>query len=441
MGDRKHDIEKYLRGELSGEEMHALEREALNDPFLAEALEGIEQAGPDNFLYDLHSIRRSVHDRLRSSTRKKNKLIRVWAWTGAIAATLLLIAVSGFIVLSLIREQAARQQAMNAEPEPMPAEFFKKDTLVIALPAQSAIKQKVDGGLTRAVAPTSVETLSQSAPLVAEPERETSDRIVSEEESPIAKASRDQTNDNQTEAATESIAKAESAESARQESMVRKREGPNRAVAGAEAPPSAENTMVLRGKVVDAAGEALPGVNVIVKDANIETNTNADGQFEVRVPPGYSDLMFAFIGFESQEVRIDGRQEVNVTLNEDVTSLSEVVVVSGYGSTYGKTAEHSTFRSAEPIGGKSDFKKFLESAVKYPAEAVTSKVEGRVTVRFTIEKDGQLTNFEVIKGIGSGAEEALINAIKAGPAWKPAMQGDKPIADKAKVKYQFKLPK
>ena len=71
MGDRKHDIERYLRGELSGEEMHALEKEALNDPFLAEALEGIEQAGPDNFLYDLHTIRRSVHDRVRNNPRKK----------------------------------------------------------------------------------------------------------------------------------------------------------------------------------------------------------------------------------------------------------------------------------------------------------------------------------------------------------------------------------
>ena len=48
---------------------------------------------------------------------RKNKVIRIWAWTGAIAATLLLIAVSGFIVLRLIREQALRQQAMEAEAE------------------------------------------------------------------------------------------------------------------------------------------------------------------------------------------------------------------------------------------------------------------------------------------------------------------------------------
>ena len=58
MRNRKSDIEKYLRGELSPAEMHALEKEALKDPFLAEALEGVEQTGADNFLYDLHGINR-----------------------------------------------------------------------------------------------------------------------------------------------------------------------------------------------------------------------------------------------------------------------------------------------------------------------------------------------------------------------------------------------
>ncbi|HEU5147355.1 MAG TPA: TonB family protein, partial [Chryseosolibacter sp.] len=144
--------------------------------------------------------------------------------------------------------------------------------------------------------------------------------------------------------------------------------------------------------------------------------------------------------FESQEVAIDGREEVNVALNEDVTSLSEVVVVTGYGSTFGNRAENTTYRSAEPIGGRNDFKKYLETAVQYPAEAVTNKIEGRVTLRFTVEADGQLTNFEVIKGIGSGTEDALINAIKSGPKWKPGAQGDQPIADKVKVRYRFKLP-
>lgn len=452
MGDRKHDIERYLRGELSSEEMHALEKEALNDPFLAEALEGVEQAGPDNFLYDLHTIRRSVHDRLRSKSRKKNNVVRIWAWTGAIAATLLLIAVSGFIVLTLIREQAARQRAMQEQAEAMPPEFMKRDTLVIALPAQSPARRKTDASPAARPVPPADQTVQQSPSLIAEAADETFAGIASHEEPPITEKSGDQADDDRISEANKRNANPEIADAAQLKSEVplaeeelasrtskeSRREGAA-VQRAAQAFSSAASTLVLRGKVVDADGEALPGVNVIVKESNVGTITNAEGQYELQVPPGYGDLVFAFVGFESQQVPIDGRQEINVALDEDVTSLSEVVVI-GYESTSVNTPQNTTFRSAEPIGGRTDFKKYLENVVKYPAEALTKKVEGRVTVRFTVEANGQLTNFEVIKGIGSGAEEALINAIKAGPAWKPGMQGDQPVADKVKVRYRFQLP-
>src|SRR5690348_15852939 len=108
MKNRRTDIERYLRGELSPAEMHALEKEALNDPFLAEALEGLEQTGADNFLFDLHALSRSVHDRTRS---RKSRTIRMWGWTGAVAATLLLVAISGFLAVTIMRDQHAREQA------------------------------------------------------------------------------------------------------------------------------------------------------------------------------------------------------------------------------------------------------------------------------------------------------------------------------------------
>src|SRR5687768_12599865 len=139
MRSRKHDIEKYLRGELSPSEMHALEKEALSDPFLAEALEGIEQAGADNFLYDLHKINRSMHARMRKS-RKHNKVISMWGWTSVIAATLVLIAISGFLVVSLLKDQRERQQSMNtgSEKETGPAE----DSLTVVAPAEAPVPVK-----------------------------------------------------------------------------------------------------------------------------------------------------------------------------------------------------------------------------------------------------------------------------------------------------------
>ena len=63
MTKRQHDIERYLRGEMTAAEMHALEKEALADPFLADALDGASEVGPQNFVFDLRHIQSSIASR------------------------------------------------------------------------------------------------------------------------------------------------------------------------------------------------------------------------------------------------------------------------------------------------------------------------------------------------------------------------------------------
>ena len=77
--------------------------------------------------------------------------------------------------------------------------------------------------------------------------------------------------------------------------------------------------------------ESLPGVNVIVKGTSGGTVTDADGAFNIAVPSPQSVLVFTFVGYESQEVTVGAQSVINVALNPDVTTLSEVVVV-GYGT-------------------------------------------------------------------------------------------------------------
>lgn len=79
--------------------------------------------------------------------------------------------------------------------------------------------------------------------------------------------------------------------------------------------------------------------------------------------------------------------------------------------------------------------------MRYPDEALRKKVEGKVTVRFNVQPDGALTDFQVLKGIGSGCDEELIRLIKDGPAWKPATQGDEAVIDQIKVRFKFELPR
>ncbi len=457
----RNDIEKYLRGELSSAEMHALEKEALSDPFLAEALEGVEQTGADNFLYDLHQLNRSVHDRMRRKGRKNGKVIRLWGWTAAVAATLLLLIVSGFIAVTLLRDQHARDQAVNrpqtppadtatTSPEPLATESLpvKPDSSPLA----AAAKKKPAPGSS-----TTLQRDSHTQPAIADAGPESDEVDARQEVTPAQEfiadeeLSRNATGGEDKEAKNVShdiavpsepaIARAPK-EDEREVSQALKGR-----VAGVEtndvkkksaAQRSMAATTVVKGKVRSGDGLGLPGVNVMVEGTNNGTITDSEGNFQLTVPSEDTRLHFAFIGFESQVVDVPERAQLDVTLKEDVTSLSEVVV-TGY-SGEGTSEESEPYRFAEPDGGRADFKKYLAGAVKYPVQAITNKVEGRVTVRFAVEATGQLTDFDIVKGIGSGCEEELIRAIRQGPAWKPSKRGTQPVRDKVSVRYRFKLP-
>ncbi len=88
----------------------------------------------------------------------------------------------------------------------------------------------------------------------------------------------------------------------------------------------------LNGKVVSSDdGSPIPGVSVSVKGTTVGTVTNMDGNYSLQVPQDSKSLMFSFVGYRTQEVAVEGKSVVNVTLEVDVFSVDEVVVVA-YGT-------------------------------------------------------------------------------------------------------------
>ena len=87
------------------------------------------------------------------------------------------------------------------------------------------------------------------------------------------------------------------------------------------------------GQVVDAGRIEMPDVNIAIKGTMVGTMTGADGTFTLSSIPGGKDavLVFSFIGFRSQEVKVGNRTFINVKLEEDTEQLEEVVVI-GYGT-------------------------------------------------------------------------------------------------------------
>ena len=87
----------------------------------------------------------------------------------------------------------------------------------------------------------------------------------------------------------------------------------------------------ISGKVVSAEdGSELPGVSVTIKGTTSGTVTDIDGRYSLNAPEG-SVLIFSFVGFATNEVTVGNQSEINITMDTDVQTLEELVVV-GYGT-------------------------------------------------------------------------------------------------------------
>jgi len=94
--------------------------------------------------------------------------------------------------------------------------------------------------------------------------------------------------------------------------------------------PAFAQKIAVHGTVFDSAGEPLIGATVMEKGTSNGTATDLDGRFELMVPPD-AVLSFSYIGYEPQEITVNGKTQLAVVMQENSTALADVVVI-GYGS-------------------------------------------------------------------------------------------------------------
>ena len=86
-------------------------------------------------------------------------------------------------------------------------------------------------------------------------------------------------------------------------------------------------TTTVTGKVIDPKSNPLPGVAVMMSGGTVGTSTNSEGVYSIAVPEA-STLVFSFIGFASQSIKVAAQSTINVTLAESTQDLNEVVVTA-----------------------------------------------------------------------------------------------------------------
>lgn len=89
-----------------------------------------------------------------------------------------------------------------------------------------------------------------------------------------------------------------------------------------------QQPLTITGTVKSDSGELLPGVTIIVKGTTTGVTTNNEGNYSISIPSAQAVLVFSFVGMETQEVPVDGKSTINVTLVTSSIGVDEVVVTA-----------------------------------------------------------------------------------------------------------------
>ncbi len=442
MADWQNDLERYRMGKMTPTEMHAFEKRALQDPFLADALEGAEQVAPEDFAQDLQELTAKLTSKEKVGIPASQvspadvQSTKPWVWPLRIAASVLLLVGMFWIGNQLIPEDS-NQLVLNNESvpsvkeEPSLPKKANQDSAEIEQTQQPAspLKQTVSGlaiendnNNTRSKEKAANETMASSRPSSGE---------VESAPVPEAKPTADQNFAYKLEDKT--LAQSEQRADAEKLSLLK------RSIELASPSSNAVRTdsmasKFIRGLVTSLEdGTPLPGVNVVVKGTQVGTVTNMDGFFQLPNVSPNQKLVFSFIGLQSKEIEVK-QPQLNVTLAPDVSQLSEVVVTGVRTD----DSDHAPItKLAMPEGGLKAYDAYLDNNLQYPKEALAKRVKGKVAIRFTVRVDGTLDEFEVVKSLGSGCDEEVIRLVKEGPEWTATTEDDVPVESEVLVKVKF----
>ena len=84
-------------------------------------------------------------------------------------------------------------------------------------------------------------------------------------------------------------------------------------------------------------------------------------------------------------------------------------------------------------GDANEFSKWVNAKLVYPEIAKENGVQGRVTLQFTVEADGRVTNVKVLRGVDESLDKEAVRVVSSSPKWKPGKQRDRAV----KVTYTF----
>ncbi|RYY06145.1 MAG: energy transducer TonB [Sphingobacteriaceae bacterium] len=213
------------------------------------------------------------------------------------------------------------------------------------------------------------------------------------------------------------------------------------------------DTVNIRGIIYDDLGK--PAIAVIFpkgKEYPFSVKTNSEGRFFIKGAQIRDTFIINFVTGNIAVVNNGSRYlEIHLPKSNkpDLTSGNLIITAKRRYSKNPipeiKLENKSVFDShwfEQPAGypgGNIKFDALIKDNITYPEKAIINNIEGDVKIAFIVNEEGLLTNFKVLRGIGYGCEEQVINAIKKSPKWRPAIFMGNASSMPSSITINFKL--
>ena len=434
------DIERYHNGQLSAAERHNLEKAALEDPFLADALEGYAVAGI-NTAADLADLKKRLAEKLDEKEkvipigRNNNfRLLRAAVVIAFMAGAGLLVYQFGFkgkkqVEIAQVPGKKNETGKLNDSTIPSantvtpPTTTTTKETKDNNPQTNSATtNQPVQRDVTvadKSKEDAAGEKITTEVTVTASPPAPVKASEIKADDKNIANADVKTTPPGAIKQETDADGKKDIAEK-----KIADESKNNRAVAvsrkAEENNYRNQQSNVFRGRVTDQNNVGIPFANVTNLEDNAGTYTDAKGNFILTYPDSVLTVQIRSIGFEYNNVQLRNNVPTNQVTLQDDRSLSEVVISNKKPNSLARSAKTTMkLEEPEPADGWDNYDSYLVNNLKLPDEYVTKQQNsGEVQVSFEVDKNGEPVNFKIEKSLCKKCDEEAIRLIKDGPKWR-----------------------
>ena len=135
------------------------------------------------------------------------------------------------------------------------------------------------------------------------------------------------------------------------------------------------------------------------------------------------DIQVEDIIINTEDIAEMGVQVMDYVAEVEEEEIEEVIILSA------AVEEEPSFNG----GDKNDFSRWVQQRLVYPQIALENGIQGTVMLQFDIDKDGNLVNIVVLRGIDKTIDEEAVRVVSSSPKWSPGRNNDLPV----KVRYTF----